>query len=55
MGAEEAVVVTVGRVVWFEGWWEGRKEVALEVKEWEIGRVVTGREGVVDDQINMVL
>ncbi len=55
MGAEDAVVVTDGRVVWFKSWWEGRKEVAPGSKEQEIGRVVTGRERVIDDQINMVL
>ncbi len=49
VGAEEAVVVTVGRVVWFEGRWEGRKEVALEAEEQEIRRVVTGRKRVVAD------
>ncbi len=55
MGAEDAVVVTVGRAVWFESWWEGRKEVAPEAKEQKIGRVGTWRERVVDDRINVVL
>ncbi len=55
VGAEDAVVITVGWVVWFEGWWEGREEVALEAGEREIRKVVTGRERVVDDRINVVL
>ncbi len=55
MGAEETVVITVGRVVWFECGWEGVKEVASEVGGREIGRIVTGRERVVNDRIDMVL
>ncbi len=49
MGAEDAVVVTVGRVMWFEGWWEGGKEKCSEGEEQEIRRVVAGRERVTDE------
>ncbi len=55
VGAEDAVFITVGWDVWFKGWWEGGKEETPEAKEQEIRRVVTGRERVVDDQIDMVL
>ncbi len=55
MGAEDAVYITVGRDVWFKGRWEGGKEEPPEAKEQESGRVVTGRERVVDDRIDVVL
>ncbi len=55
MGAEDAVVITVGWDVWFEGRQEGVNEVVPEAKEQEIGRVVTGRDRVVDDRIDVVL
>ncbi len=46
VGAEDAVVVTVGRVVWFESWWEGRKEVAPEAKEQKLGGLALGGRGL---------
>ncbi len=55
VGAEEALVIAVGRDVWFEGRREGGEEVAPETGEQENGRVVTGRERVDDDRINVVL
>ncbi len=41
--------------MWFEGRWDGGNKVGLEGEEQGIGRVVTGREKVADDQINVVL
>ncbi len=55
VGAEDAVVITVGLDAWFKDGWKGGKEVAPEVEEQEIGRDVTWRERVVDEQNEMVL
>ncbi len=49
MGAEEGLVIAVRWELWFEGWWEGGKDVCSEGKEQEIGRDVAGRERVTDD------
>ncbi len=53
--AEDAVVIAVRRDMWFKGRREGGEEVAPETGERENGRVVTGRERGVDDQIELVL
>ncbi len=49
MVAEEAVVITVGRRIWFKSWWEVWEEVVVEERAGEgvvvrmrVGRVLNG-------------